>query len=197
MLDIYIYFVQNYQNTLIKKLSGINTSKGSVPVLVDDTWRLDPLAQIYESMVYIVPNGINPEKELNNRYSDYPPPIHILIEAAIILPSATALPSGNLTSSSTISNTNTAATAITTPRNQIPITPPQPLTPSNLSNLSANKQQQELSHSNTIQPGIIAAVVLACLAVVGAFLAVFWVMRQSRRRKLVYGEKGHLGNKTE
>lgn len=79
MLDIYIYFVQNYQNILIKKVSDVNTSKGSVPVLVDDTWRLDPLAQTYDSFVYIVPSGINPEKELNNRYSDYPPPVHNLV----------------------------------------------------------------------------------------------------------------------
>lgn len=64
---------------LIKKLSGINTSKGSAPVLVDDTWRINALSQTYDSLVYIVPNGINPEKELNNMYSDYPPPIHYLV----------------------------------------------------------------------------------------------------------------------
>lgn len=79
-LDVYIYFVQNYQNILIKKISDINTSKGSVAVLVDDSWRVDPSAQTYESLIYIVPNGINPEKELANRYSDYPPPIHNLVE---------------------------------------------------------------------------------------------------------------------
>lgn len=49
-------------------------------MLVDDTWRIDRSAQTYESLIYIVPNGINPEKELVNRYSDYPPPIHNLVE---------------------------------------------------------------------------------------------------------------------
>jgi hypothetical protein len=79
MLDIYIYFVQNYQNLLIKKISGVNTSKGTVPILVDDTWRLAPTAETYDSFVFIVANGVNQEKELNNRYSDYPPPVHNLV----------------------------------------------------------------------------------------------------------------------
>jgi hypothetical protein len=39
---------------------------------------------------------------------------------------------------------------------------------------------------------VIAAVVLSCLAVLGACAAIFWVTRNSRRRKLVYGEKGHV-----
>ncbi|KAI9342144.1 hypothetical protein BD770DRAFT_329910, partial [Pilaira anomala] len=68
-----------------KKLSGINRSKGSVPVLVDDTWRLNTLAQTYESLVYIVPTGMNPETELNNRYSDYPPPIPYLVARKYLL----------------------------------------------------------------------------------------------------------------
>lgn len=49
-------------------------------MLVDDTWRIDPSAQTYETLTYIVPNGINPEKELANRYSDYPPPVRNLVE---------------------------------------------------------------------------------------------------------------------
>lgn len=82
---------------------------------------------------------------------------------------------------------------MSTPTNQILITPPTPppsQSPSP-SNLSTGKDDKE--DYTIIQPGIIAAIVLACLAVVGACIAVFWVMRHSRRRKLVYGEKGHLG----
>lgn len=78
-MDIYIYFVQNYQNVLIKQLTGIKTSKGSIPVLIDDTWRLDASAKTYDSLVYLVPTGLSPEKEFNNMYSDYPPPIHNLV----------------------------------------------------------------------------------------------------------------------
>lgn len=79
------------------------------------------------------------------------------------------------------------------PTNQILITTPTPppsQTPSP-SDVSAVKDEKE--DYMIIQPGIIAAIVLACLAVVGACIAVFWVMRHSRKRKLVYGEKGHLG----
>lgn len=84
---------------------------------------------------------------------------------------------------------------LSAPTNQIPITPPNQLpTPPNLTNLAANKQDSAGSQQhNAIQPGIIAAIVLACLAVLAACLAVLWVMRQSRKRKQVYGEKGHLG----
>lgn len=78
-LDIYIYFVQNYQNILIKTLTDVSTAKGTVPVLVDDTWRLNPSAQTYETVVYVLPSGANPEKEMNNRYSDYPPPVHNIV----------------------------------------------------------------------------------------------------------------------
>jgi hypothetical protein len=90
---------------------------------------------------------------------------------------------------------NTATMMNNAPTNQIPITPPpqQPQTPPNLSNLAANKQDSSSQQHNTIQPGIIAAIVLACLAILGACLAVIWVMRHSGRRKLGYGEKGHLG----
>lgn len=66
---------------------------------------------------------------------------------------------------------------------------PSPI-PSNIDKSEQNNDQQQ----NLLQPGIIAAIILACLAVLGACIAIFWVMRQSRRRrKLVYGEKGHLG----
>ncbi|KAG2234265.1 hypothetical protein INT48_002855, partial [Thamnidium elegans] len=185
LLDIYIYFVQNYQNVLIKKLSGINTSKGSAPVLVDDTWRINALSQTYDSLVYIVPNGVNPEKELNNMYSDYPSPIHFLVAQAAIVPLTTALPS-NMTSSMA------SSTSIMTPTNQIAIAPPTPPPSPNPSHKSTDDSNESKHGQKILDPGIIAAIVLACLAVLGACIAVFWVMRQSRRRKLVYGEKGHL-----
>lgn len=88
-----------------------------------------------------------------------------------------------------------SSTMMNAPTNQIPMTPPPPSSASNISNLAVggNSKQQHSQDSHTLQPGIIAAVVLACFAVLGACIAVFWVMRHSRRRKLVYGEKGHLG----
>lgn len=79
-----------------------------------------------------------------------------------------------------------------TPTNQILITPPTP-PPSQTPSPSSTSTDNDKEDRTIIQPGIIAAIVLACLAVVGACIAVFWVMRHSRRRKLVYGEKGHLG----
>lgn len=56
----------------------------------------------------------------------------------------------------------------------------------------SNKQAVS-SDNHTVQPWVIAAVVLACLAVLGACLAIIWIVRHSRKRKLVHGEKGHLG----
>lgn len=187
-LDIYIYFVQNYQNILIKTLTDVSTAKGTVPVLVDDTWRLNPSAQTYETVVYVLPSGANPEKEMNNRFSDYPPPVHNIVAQVALTPPVTALPSNT---SSVISS----STVISPPTNQIPITPfqsPSSVPPHLSKSEQDAKQQQQRQDSHTLQPGIIAAVVLACFAVLGACIAVFWVMRHSRRRKLVYGEKGHL-----
>ncbi|KAG1112345.1 hypothetical protein G6F42_014769 [Rhizopus arrhizus] len=193
-LDIYIYFVQNYQNILIKKISDINTSKGSVAVLVDDTWRVDPSAQTYESLIYIVPNGINPEKEMANRYSDYPPPIRNLVARkkaaqSALVPLTTAFPTATNASSisASASMTNNPSSTLSPTSNSVPI-------PTNveLSAKDVNNKKETGPEAHPIQPWVIAAVVLACLAVLGACVAIFWVMRHSRRRKLVYGEKGHL-----
>ncbi|KAI9483285.1 MAG: hypothetical protein EXX96DRAFT_477826, partial [Benjaminiella poitrasii] len=79
-LDIYIYFVQNYQNVPIKKLLGISTFRGNIPIFVDDTWRLDPTARMYHVLTYIVPSGIDPENEMGKRNSKYPQPIHNYVE---------------------------------------------------------------------------------------------------------------------
>ncbi|CEP12442.1 hypothetical protein [Parasitella parasitica] len=183
-LDVYIYFVQNYQNVLIKNITNISTSKGNVPVLVDDTWRLDPSAQTYKSLVYIVPSGINPEEEMTNRFSDYPPPIYNLVEQMALVPLSTALPeSANVTISSTIASMTNSL---------VPTLPPSESSAVKSLADDADHRNQNGPEAHTIQPWIIAAVVLACLAVLGACLAIFWVMRHSRRRKLVYGEKGHL-----
>lgn len=107
------------------------------------------------------------------------------IEAAIV-PLTTALPS-NITSSMA------SSTAIMTPTNQIAITPPTPPPSPSPPEKSADDSNENNHRHKILDPGIIAAIVLASLAVLGACIAVFWVMRQSRRRKLVYGEKGHLG----
>ncbi|KAI8638600.1 hypothetical protein BD408DRAFT_393766 [Parasitella parasitica] len=183
-LDVYIYFVQNYQNILIKNITNISTSKGNVAVLVDDTWRLDSSAQTYKSLIYIVPNGINPEEEITNRFSDYPPPINNLVEQMALVPLSTALSeSANATLSSAIASMT---------NNLIPTLPPSESSVVKLSADDEVHRKQAGPEARTIQPWVIAAVVLACLAVLGACLAILWVMRHSRRRKLVYGEKGHL-----
>jgi uncharacterized protein (DUF2062 family) len=62
--------------------------------------------------------------------------------------------------------------------------------PEEISTPSIHNSKQTSSDGPTIQPWVIAAVVLACLAVLGACLAIIWVMRQSRKRKLVHGETG-------
>lgn len=67
------------------------------------------------------------------------------------------------------------------------------LTPSLVNHIAAPTKQASNQDSHPIQPWIIAAVVLACLAVLGACVSLAWVMHQSRKRKLVYGEKGHVG----
>jgi hypothetical protein len=212
-LDIYIYFVQNYQNVLVKHISSISTLKGTMPVFVDDTWRLDSSAQTYESLIYIVPNGVNPERELGNPYSDYPTPIHNYVERTLLMYIYSAYIYFNHTkltrvlfielalvpistsSVTSISSTTTASIqTITSSRNNT-----QPTTTiaaySRPSLLPTDQLNKELRNTSSIELWIIAVVVLACLAVLGACLAIFWVMRHNRRRKLVYGEKGHLGKR--
>lgn len=70
---------------LVKKISNVSTSKGTLPIFIDDTWRLDSSTQTYESLVYIIPNGASPEKELENRYSEYPAPIHNYVERTLTM----------------------------------------------------------------------------------------------------------------
>ncbi|KAI7907967.1 uncharacterized protein BX663DRAFT_492583 [Cokeromyces recurvatus] len=172
-LDIYIYFVQNYQNILIKKILDIRTSKGTIPVLVDDTWRLDFTAQTYNAITYIVSNGVDPENELSKHYSKYPQPIHSFVEQPVLnLPINTTL---NTTSSSN------------------PIPPSSPTLTKfsysdNTDNLQTNLQNR------AVEPWVITAVVLACLAVIGASIAILWVIRQGRKRKLVNIERGNLND---
>lgn len=68
-----MYFVKNYQKIQIKQWSNIDPTEGNLPVLVDDTWRLNSSeATNYDCLVYIVPTQVDPLKEMNNMFSDYP-----------------------------------------------------------------------------------------------------------------------------
>ncbi|KAI8890064.1 hypothetical protein K501DRAFT_169767, partial [Backusella circina FSU 941] len=190
-LDIYIYIVQNYQNRLIKKFLDIPTSKANYPILVDDNWRLDNKTNAtLDGMVYLVSSGVDPEKEMNNIFTDFPPPVHFNVEQLAIPPISTSLPTSSSSASSITSSTHPASLSPS-------ITKPTAIPSNTLDINNAKKQQQDQQQSDqqgqhTIQPWVIAAVVLSCLAVLGACATIFWVTRNSRRRKLVYGEKGHV-----
>ncbi|KAI8991855.1 hypothetical protein BDF20DRAFT_810931 [Mycotypha africana] len=61
-------------------LPDIDVAKGTIHVLVDNSWRLDPSAQTYESIIYIVSSGVNPQDEMYNRNSDFPAPVSNFVE---------------------------------------------------------------------------------------------------------------------
>lgn len=117
--------------------------------------------------------------------------IVLYIESALV-PLTTAIPTATNASSlaASASMTNNPSSTLSPPT---PASSPVPPINVDLSATDAKTKKETGPEAHPIQPWIIAAVVLACLAVLGACLAIFWVMRHSRRRKLVYGEKGHLG----
>jgi hypothetical protein len=63
---------------------------------------------------------------------------------------------------------------------------------------NSSKLNGSNSHKEQVQPWVIAAIVLACLAVLCACLAIGWVTRHNKRRKIggKGGEKGHLALET-
>ncbi|KAI8087050.1 uncharacterized protein B0P05DRAFT_487479, partial [Gilbertella persicaria] len=140
-LDIYIYFIRNYQNILVKKITNINTSKGTVPVLVDNSWRLDSSAHTYNTMIYILPSELDPDKELENRFSsDYPPPVYNRVEQLALVPILASL-SITSTSQSLSSFTTTVSSTLSNSR-PISISTPSP-TSSDSKQTSDRQQQQQ------------------------------------------------------
>jgi hypothetical protein len=48
---------------------------------VDDSWRLDNKTNTtLDGMVYLVSSGTDPEKAMNNIFTDFPPPVHFNVE---------------------------------------------------------------------------------------------------------------------
>ncbi|KAF7729328.1 hypothetical protein EC973_004584 [Apophysomyces ossiformis] len=139
----------------MKRWTGAQVSKGTYPVMVDDSWFPKPLqpgseSKLYDCILYIVSSGVNPNKEMSNVHSDYPSPVHISIaQAAPPLPAKTE------------ASTN-----------------------------------QRVEKRADVQPWVIVVSIISSLILLGSCVAAVWTLRQIRRRKLVYGEKGHLDNNT-
>ncbi|RCH80553.1 hypothetical protein CU098_000391, partial [Rhizopus stolonifer] len=141
-LDIYIYFIRNYQNILVKKITNINTSKGTVPVLVDNSWRLDSSAHTYNTMIYILPSELDPDKELENRFSsDYPPPVYNRVEQLALVPILTSL-SITSTSQSLSSFTTTVSSTLSNSR-PISISTPSPTSSDTLNSTASSSMFPE------------------------------------------------------
>ncbi|KAI9255254.1 hypothetical protein BDA99DRAFT_540166 [Phascolomyces articulosus] len=149
-IDIYLYYVKNYQNTMIKNWTNVSPSRSNYPVFIDDTWF--PISyrddDIHEALIYIVGVDVNPDQEMTDRYSDYPAPIPIQV-----------------------------------------IQTPKPTTATN--NTAINDSDKSSTNDGTLQPWVIAIVVIAIVAAVIACIVMIWAIRHVRRRKLVYNEKGH------
>ncbi|RCH91783.1 hypothetical protein CU097_007166 [Rhizopus azygosporus] len=169
-LDIYVYFIQNYQKIQVKHWSDIDPSVGTFPILVDNSWRLDSGNQTYDCLVYIIPSHVKPLKEMNNVFSDYPSPIHINLAQVALASSSVSL------SATQLGTAASRSVAIVTPTIQASVTPSAVL----------NKDQHAL------QPWVISAASLAILAAIGACITLCWAMRHVRRKLLVHGEKDQL-----
>ncbi|KAI8138214.1 hypothetical protein BJV82DRAFT_717611 [Fennellomyces sp. T-0311] len=79
VLDIYLYYVKNYQNTMIKSWTDIAPSKANYPVFVDDSWFPSSTENTHDAYVYIVGGDVDPDQEMSDRYSDYPAPVSIQV----------------------------------------------------------------------------------------------------------------------
>lgn len=73
--------MENYQRQLAKDWLNVSTSKGVQAVLVDDSWFPAPTLtpKDYSALLYIVGSGVNPDAEMDNRYSAYPSPVSISV----------------------------------------------------------------------------------------------------------------------
>ncbi|KAG2223749.1 hypothetical protein INT45_003473 [Circinella minor] len=81
-IDIYLYFVNNYQNIMVKNWTTIEPNIANFPIFIDDTFfpaYYQKEDGIHEAFIYIVGSDVNPDQEMKNRYSDYPAPILIQV----------------------------------------------------------------------------------------------------------------------
>ncbi|KAI7847784.1 hypothetical protein BDC45DRAFT_562090 [Circinella umbellata] len=81
-IDIYLYSVNNYQNTMVKNWTTIEPNIANFPIFIDDTFfptYYQKEDDIHEAFIYIVGSDVNPDQEMKNRYSDYPAPILIQV----------------------------------------------------------------------------------------------------------------------
>lgn len=155
-LSIYVYFVKNYQKIQIKQWSNIDPTEGNLPVLVDDTWRLNSSeATNYDCLVYIVPTQVDPLKEMNNMFSDYPTAISFHVAQVALSPISTALP----TSTTSILPTSTVLPTITSLPSQPTIQPTK----------------------DNLQPWIISAICIASLAALGTCFSLGWIFFRKKQ----------------
>lgn len=104
-----------------------------------------------------------------------------------LAPISTALPN-----SSSLLPSQSSSSPI--PSSTILFSTPSPTLVNHVANKPSTSSHQD---AHPIQPWVIVAVVLASLAVLGACIALVWVMHHSRKKRSIYGEKGHLGNNKE
>ncbi|KAI8342786.1 hypothetical protein BC941DRAFT_148274 [Chlamydoabsidia padenii] len=76
-LDLTMYYIKNYQYTLIKNWTDLTTSNGALTVTVDDTWFPTPSYngnKTWNLSLFYLPAGMNASIELQNTNSLYPRP---------------------------------------------------------------------------------------------------------------------------
>ncbi|KAI8081350.1 uncharacterized protein BX664DRAFT_285305 [Halteromyces radiatus] len=168
-LNLYLYYIKNYQYTQIKQWSDIHTNDGSMSVLVDDTWfptpDTDGKNKTWSLYLYYLPSTVNASSELQNTLSQYPRPYNFSV---IQFPS---------TSLSTTSSNNTNS----------------PLSPSSSSLSSSSNQQHGLPNWGIALIVIASVAVAAALGVLAWAFLIYFPRRRQRRRstnRLNGGTKG-------
>ncbi|CAO3638753.1 unnamed protein product [Cunninghamella echinulata] len=105
-IDLYLYYKNNFQYTLIKTWPGLPRLDGEMSTTVDDTWF--PTIAHNENVnwtlyFYILPTGMNPKNELQNTASQFPRPTDFNV---IQLPSPSSSSPNNNNNSNNNNNNN-------------------------------------------------------------------------------------------
>lgn len=89
VLTLNLYYIKNYQYTLIKAWTDLPTSDGELTATVDDTWfptpNYDGKNKSWPLYIYYLPSSMNASSELQNTNSLYPRPYNFTV---IQLPSS-------------------------------------------------------------------------------------------------------------
>ncbi|CAM0139249.1 unnamed protein product [Umbelopsis sp. WA50703] len=149
---------------MVKNFTDIPTTDGQLVTTVDDSWFMEPLSPgsanvTYTYFPYLIASNLDPAEELKNIYSTY-------------------------RQFETLGTLNFSVVQNSYPISHSSATPllAQP-TGSPTNSTGVDNGQQLNASSSKLQPWTIGVIVAACVAVLIAVIALFWIIRYTRRQR--------------